>query len=57
MTTRTPEFAVSVDPGELHFNAAHFITFAGTSTGTIFIRAWTRGVTTPKTRLSWISCC
>lgn len=30
MTTRTPEFAVSVDPGELHFNAAHFITFAGT---------------------------
>ena len=28
MTTVLPTFAISVDPGELHFNAAHFITFA-----------------------------
>jgi len=27
VTTPSPTFAVSVDPGELHFNAAHFITF------------------------------
>ena len=27
MTMVSPNFAISVDPGELHFNAAHFITF------------------------------
>lgn len=27
MTTVSPTFAISIDPGELHFNAAHFITF------------------------------
>lgn len=27
MTSVSPTFAISVDPGELHFNAAHFITF------------------------------
>lgn len=27
MTTVSPAFAISVDPGQLHFNAAHFITF------------------------------
>lgn len=27
MTPASPTFAISVDPGELHFNAAHFITF------------------------------
>ncbi len=27
MTTVSPAFAISVNPSELHFNAAHFITF------------------------------
>jgi len=27
VTTVSPAFSISVDPGELHFNAAHFITF------------------------------
>ncbi len=27
MTTASPAFAISIDPGELYFNAAHFITF------------------------------
>jgi 6-pyruvoyltetrahydropterin/6-carboxytetrahydropterin synthase len=27
VTTSSPTFAISIDPGELHFNAAHFITF------------------------------
>jgi 6-pyruvoyltetrahydropterin/6-carboxytetrahydropterin synthase len=27
VTISSPTFAISVDPGELHFNAAHFITF------------------------------
>lgn len=30
MSPNPERFAVRVDPGELHFNAAHFITFGGT---------------------------
>lgn len=30
MTSPGQSFAVDVSPGELHFNSAHFITFAGT---------------------------
>lgn len=30
MQNRHQEFAVDIHPGELHFNAAHFITFGGT---------------------------